>query len=181
MNKRKGRQVALLGALGLPVQVGLVVNWITPYNPVSAILRYSGRLVSFLAHPVTLRLWVVIIVPLSALGLAAATAALLRSHRSRTDDFHSYTSDTILGMKWDWQFAGETVVDLVPLCPECDCELDIREDEFALVDVPFALVCPRCKIKKEFDSDWPTLLGKVLREIRRRIRDGKYKQEISAK
>ena len=100
----------------------------------------------------------------------------------------SYTKDEISGVKWTWGWgstlprtaSGEAIEAfaerLVPLCPECDANLEMVDD---------TLRCPRAArhYGRRFRRDHPMYFdeyrdfcNRVAREIVRQARTGGYKQ-----
>ena len=105
----------------------------------------------------------------------------------------NYCSDVIGGIIWEWDAEFDILSPenfLIPLCPKCQCELDISEGwtpekrliEFEGVEgshiLETILKCPLCGFKYWKNGEKPAVLSFVVREIERRTRTGEYTKAI---
>jgi hypothetical protein len=99
--------------------------------------------------------------------------------RNNVPDWFEYKTDNFFGVKWvwDWNKNSHQIVNIVPLCPECDYELDPC-DRFPAEGLPGREVvsqsptgfqCKKCGFKKRIPEygDLDTLIPKeILYKIR---------------
>lgn len=115
-------------------------------------------------------------------------------------DWKDYTSDYIEGVDWTWQWNGDEVVDLQPLCPEDGCRWDLElendltgdhgsstdsdaasalKQEFmakanSLYDSPSKVTCDNCDFARTWLIPAEEVENNVKREIKGRIRRDDY-------
>lgn len=102
--------------------------------------------------------------------------------------FDLYRSDLLFGAIWEWSYDGERIKNLNCMCPKCKGELIYQKHyKSPLItrydDEPdnIKLMCENCKeIRGKLMGQMDFALGTVEREIRRKIRTGKWKESIKA-
>ena len=156
----------------------------------------------WLAHPVTMRFWVLILLlgllfvfgvlliaaSLKKLTVQIETQTAGKSASSAKPDWHNYVSDEIFGVIWRWRYIGNTIDhdSLAAFCPRSGCmnRLKIgldpqnpnRPRDYYIF--PESIVCHRCNFKHHFDCDGPTIERRVIDEIERLINTGQYVQRM---
>ncbi|WP_434624640.1 hypothetical protein [Azospirillum sp. B2RO_4] len=122
-----------------------------------------------------------LLVTIAPLALAEVIRFGLKLRPKRGPTYKDYTEDRLFGAVWRWQWAGENLSRLWAFCPSCDGEL-VYDDStchrlvYTDYDPPCAteFSCESCGglVRAKFDGDKNSALGRVEREIRRRLRVG---------
>ena len=97
-----------------------------------------------------------------------------------TPEFFDYTEDRFYGVIWRWSYNGiNNPVDPVSFCPSCDMQLVVHESHgpyLAAGIVVTYLFCERCEVEKaETEGKYRQLVGRIIREVERKIRSGEYR------
>lgn len=96
-----------------------------------------------------------------------------------------YNQDNLFGAEWHWRFEHGSVDNLGCLCPVCKNELiydEIRDKYLFHTGGPptsTVFICDNCKkIVTTLKGSKDDALGRVEREIWRKLRTGEWKSEI---
>lgn len=124
-----------------------------------------------------------LLAPLGILSLVAIARALigLRSAVASAAPHASYVEDLLFGARWRWSWVGEQIAHLWCFCPSCDAELVYNDssahDIYRLGKPKTEFICEHCghrTVGEVEGGDKSYALSAVQREIRRRVRTGKY-------
>jgi hypothetical protein len=89
-----------------------------------------------------------------------------------TPDWHDYTSDSFLGLKWRWLYNGPEIVPNA-YCPECDYQVFPDDGRDFTNQIRF--YCDSCKrYVAQHNDSWGNMKSKVVRFIQQKIRNGTY-------
>ena len=131
--------------------------------------------------------WVIIIFVLLAIPtLVVGIRKLIGSSEPSYQDL--YTEDHLFGAKWHWGYDNGSIIHLWCLCPQCESELVYSEfvpDQYNIDHVgkppKTEFVCEKCRVSRaSLEGRKDHALGTVEREIRRKIRTGKWKESESS-
>lgn len=110
-----------------------------------------------------------------------------RPEQPTQPDWHSFTRADIFGVVWEWNYIGNMIngSSLAAFCPNQGCmnrledQLDPKNPNQSTHDFyifPVTLNCHRCRFKRHFDCDYDTLKRRVMDEIERLVKTGRYVQ-----
>lgn len=115
------------------------------------------------------------LIPFWLSGPALGFVALWLKFGIAVQEYEDYRSDVIHGLRWDWSYPNIENT-LAPLCPNTRCQGELEQAVYSRHNI--ALVCHGCGFNKPMDCEYSTLKDRTLREIRRLIRIGKYKERL---
>jgi len=158
---------------------------------------WLGWTVQLLNRPVTLRVWVLILllilaaaVPMSILFLLAWITAPKEAREApspRQLTLQDYTQDEdIFGVKWSWSYIYGKMdpLSLTAFCPNCTNRLDTednwRRGRSGFIYPPITHVCTNCGFRREHQHQRMELTDRVMKEIERRINSGEFLQRLSS-
>jgi hypothetical protein len=140
---------------------GIALQYLTHTDILGICISGIKSVISFCSHPIPL--WTIL---MPVVLLAFYYRHKLKNYTLPPDN---YTSDKIFAITWEWD-SYRTVVpenDLIPLCPNCKCELDHSTTPYRELFIS----CQNCNFHKSFDNmTFQELLEKTNKEIDRRIR-----------
>ena len=131
--------------------------------------------------------WALIILVLLALPAIFELISLaIRKKNPGVEDL--YRSDHLFGADWDWSYKNGDIQNLWCLCPTCKSELVYSEftpDPYNFdhnqKEPRTDFFCERCNMTQcTITGDRRYALGKIKREIRRKIRSGEWRPESPA-
>jgi len=195
MKLEKGSWIAAI----LAIPVAFLVWLVTPTEFIGfckslgkTISTPFASMFSWLTHPVTWPMWVLIVVVLAVLFVLIATLLLYslirKGGRLPEIDPVNYRTDEIFGVVWIWSYIYGKLDqnNISAICPRQDCkhrlETQINPNapfNPALRMPPVSLVCRRCGFKKDFNSDLKSVEYDVLLEVDRRIRTGEFVRRLT--
>lgn len=124
--------------------------------------------------------WVFLLLGILSIPTIIRTAHKLKTPAPPQADNH-YFKDDFFGATWQWNYGYNTFLNLWCFCPQCNMELVFHEvypsGYKSLYENPShtEFVCDRCQTTRaKIEGDKNHALGKVEREIRRRIRTGEW-------
>lgn len=136
-----------------------------------------GSMWAHLTGPATVPTWWLYI--LYAIGTVALAAVVLIVRESvKKETFTEYTKDRFFGAVWRWRYAHRVPAGIWAFCPSCDTVLVYSHDG-TLFDQRTTLHCETCErsiCTQPGDKD--ELVGKVQRQIDRKIRTGEWKNYV---
>jgi hypothetical protein len=152
-----------------------------------ALHRFGTAFVHRLTSTAQVPWWVLwIFLGLSAIVLFLMARTILRRiiKTTRTERFPwlRFTELVYEGIRWVWRYGpAERVFDIVPLCPTCSYQLDIKHDArpnpnslIGLSDVTI-FWCDNCKeVKSQLDRGEKAVIARVHKEILRLINSGEW-------
>lgn len=130
--------------------------------------------------------WVLLIfVLLSVPVLFELFSMAFRKKKPGVEDL--YRSDHLFGAEWHWSYHNGAIQNLWCLCP--NCQSDLIYSEFVPDPYDYAdglkerrtdFICERCNTTRcNLPGDRTYALGRIKREIRRKIRSGEWQPESS--
>jgi len=158
----------------VPVAVGLLVNWLTPFDIPAAVWSVLKWIWSLLVAKFSLPVWLILLLMLM---IPAFILILIAVFLNRSGETHlTYVSDNFFGISWHWQYTWGELYDesIVPRCPQCKSVLQpVEESGYRVVD-DITLLCHHCGFKQRFEFNLHTLVDRVKREIDRKIVTREY-------
>lgn len=132
-------------------------------------------------------------VPVWGVGLFLIIVVLIyygwrRYEEANEPDWTNYTSDELRNLYWTWEWDGDRIDNLQPLCPEEDCRFevgiegrypsDMAEGPTELLNDSYLIgstvYCRRCEYEEDWNQAPDALKQFVKQEIRRRRRIGEF-------
>ena len=84
--KKRGKIWIVVGGFLLPVAAGLVLDWLTPFKPISLLLDIIAKGIALLGHSITLPVWGFFIVLLVGPVIFLLCAKLRKMHKKLSED-----------------------------------------------------------------------------------------------
>jgi len=148
---------------------------------------WLGGWLNWLSHQVTWPVWALVLLALlvPTVALLALRAVSLRQNQWVLQEWAGYRSDHIFGVKWSWRYDTSGISHITGFCPRCDMRLVYSEerldgqppDMFEPADCT-VFVCEKCGARSErVPGYFSHVLGRVEREIDRRIRTEEWKKQ----
>ena len=156
-----------------------IILWILSFIPITRGWIWSAMSWAYdmLIRGYIIPLWVIILVGLYTLfGLVILFIYVYR--RLSRPPYLDYTEDIIEGLKWRWSWSSDGVSDLWCFCHKCDALLIRTNAGISMC----GFRCERCLDIPVFKNGAVNdFLGKIKREIDRRIRTGEeYSESLEA-
>lgn len=176
MNLNKIRQFFLnpwvygVGSAVLAVLILRVLDHYAHLAIIDSIFKFLKNVLDFFNKNHELKLWVLIVLCLTPLGIAILVLWVVSLFQGETEpEFTNYISDTFFDINWHWRWLDNSILEssLLLLCPNCSNELQVKDTPFN--DIKSKVYCEHCGFSKKFRLLTRDLVKKVLREIRRRI------------
>jgi len=157
--------------------IGGIILWLVP-SILAWIKVAVAWLVGFLLSPVTVPVLVFGLLMLAVLYTVVSIGLTVR--RPSVPAWYDYTEDTFLGVTWRWQYTSSGhIEDLRPYCPDDDTVLVGRVIRGIVIQA--SLHCETCgKMFGPVEGDEADVMGKVKRQIDRKVRKGEWKQVVEA-
>ena len=166
-----GVVLTILGYLWPPAKDVLVSIW----EGIKACVALLGN--SYLVPGWTL-------VVIGVLALITIIRFIVGLTDTETPPYVSFTEQRLDGAIWRWRWREGQIANLWCYCPVCDMELvynDSTAHGFVRIEEPRTdFICERCNgnvVARITGGDKEYALGSVVREIHRRVRTGKFKEE----
>jgi hypothetical protein len=158
----------------LPIFIGLLIKLIAPTEVLQVVWVALKQVVAFFLIEFTLPIWAIILLVLAIPFLVVLVFILLPSRTS--ESYHSYVSDNLFGINWHWKYSYGHLYneDIVPRCPECKTIMERSATSPFMADVT-TLTCTHCGYERHFDLSLDALIGRVKKEIDRKIITEEYK------
>lgn len=86
----------LKGILGTSI-ASILTELFTSIKPLTYIKELLISLYTFIVQPITLQLWLLVIIMIAPVGLIILIKSI-----TRNPHFYNYITDTILGVTWQW-------------------------------------------------------------------------------
>jgi hypothetical protein len=158
--------VALITAL-----VGGTISEIyATFKPVSLIIN-------FLQHPVILKVWGLILITI-ALPLITLIIFSITKIKTSDPDHYTYTTDIIKGLRWQWRWSSNGILNLVALCPTCSYQPTIKYSPY-FGSNECEYICDHCGYKQAFQIPYTEVESQVTREIYLKVKNGKYLSAVN--
>lgn len=128
----------------------------------------------FLLLPVEFPTW--LILPIILVALIPPTLLLIASRTARHDrdvtsePVNNYTEDSFEGLKWRWQWYGNTPSQFIPYCPVCDCALTQTFSGIKHYGQKLHFDCPNCHFSKVISMESELLETRIIQLIDYRLR-----------
>jgi len=147
-----------------------------------SVIRFMG---SLLTHQIKIPLWALLILTILAILPIFRIVRTLRKKDSEPSE-DTYIQDDLFGVVWRWCYSSNGIDDLWAFCPHCDNTLvydeqrsDRRKPSRFYPPEFTKFVCENCDTKsQELLGNKSHALGRVEREIDRRLRTGEWKKSI---
>jgi len=96
----------------------------------------------------------------------------LRPEAESRPDWRTYRSDMFFGLRWRWDYFGQSVGHMHTFCPRCDFQvLPNQASAFAAVD-RISFHCESCQSALgSFDESWGSLEDKARRFVQQKLRN----------
>ncbi len=133
----------------------------------------------FLIITWNLPVYVIILIFLGGIFLPIL-GLLLHKYLKPKQPWGRYIKDKFYDINWQWKWGKNEVIDLIPLCPQCYCELTEEKVYHPVHGKCFTgyLRCYHCHFRINMNQDetryLANLIEKAKKEIERKIRTGEY-------
>jgi hypothetical protein len=172
----------------IAVAAGVVVEWVTPN-----LFLLGAAWIWVISAGTEIWTWAWTTTPvwnaafygmilILAVALVAAVVGIIRS--LRRPEWYKYAEDIFDGVLWRWRYSDRRIVDLVPLCPNCDMALAYRSSLKSAgwgFGQDAELFCERCDdaIIQKYSGPYHQLEHSIIRKVDRNIRTGDWKEIVS--
>lgn len=147
----------------------IVTEMLTKFKPITFIIN-------FLLEPVVLKVWGVILL---MLVLPCLCLLFIVISNFLEPPYYKYTSDTLKGLKWQWEWSNYKIYNLVSLCPNCQYQPTIIQTRPYGQEEYFECKCEHCGFNRTFRLSYDYLKSQIEREIQLKIRNNEYLKIIN--
>jgi hypothetical protein len=161
-----------------PLVVLAVASLVTTLIPSgwTRLLSEASRALVFarkwLVSPVTIPMWLAAVLSIVALSTLVFLFIIVAARRTKPVPEHlKYTRDTLLGIKWRWQYGPNGIANVRAFCPNCDLEVHSMNPSSYRAVAILLYHCEECGWSSEtFPTDQMGLIDRVCRMIEKEIR-----------
>ena len=124
-----------------------------------------------------------LLILLSLVTLFRAVRPLFKSQAVAEPTWQSYTQDEFFGMVWRWDnYSRDPINSMRAFCPRCDTMLVYSEHVWSSDLASSTLfTCDTCGRQiAELEGSMSHVLGKIGRQIERKVRTGEWKRAIES-
>ncbi|MBL8308014.1 MAG: hypothetical protein JNM33_15085 [Rubrivivax sp.] len=122
--------------------------------------------------------WLYILYAISAAAVLTVALRVRAAATSTEPTFTDYTEDRFMGAVWRWRYAHGAPTGTWAFCPRCDTVL-VYSYQRDYGDLKTTLHCETCRVDIATEpGDRDDLVGKVHRQIDRKIRTGEWKNYV---
>ncbi|WP_395747472.1 hypothetical protein [Prosthecobacter sp.] len=151
-------------------------NWVVTLSIVaSAIGLWKQGWLAWLAAPVSIPVWGVILAAVPVILCVALIIREMFKSSSSVPTFEDYKSDMIFGIRWNWVYhLGQIEPDLVnAFCPNDTCRCRLSHSWY--LDRSNSIFnCPNCGFHHTLEGDEREVHRRVAIEIERRVNTGEF-------
>ena len=177
---RVGIISTVVGGLILAAILAFVPRaWSFTCHAFSLIASAISAFWSHLAASSSVPHWLLYLLVALALPFVCRTLARLRPDNSGDDPYRAYQTDVFFGVRWKWDYGyNNEPVGIWGECPQCRTDLVYSYDDI-LHRTDFT--CETChKTLAKLEGNKGFVLGKVARQVERKIRTGEWKDNESS-
>jgi hypothetical protein len=170
------KQNKWLGGIVAAVIAGLIVEWTKDFPFLKWLIRAIRVAIDWLVQPVTLPLWVVLLLS----GAVGGTVISLGLGHLRTASssalVEAYNTDFFFGIKWHWRYLDGQVLEhsIAAVCPSCSYQMVMARGSASILEPRTLVLCEDCKYQQEFEGGGDDVIRRVLLAVQRNLRTGKY-------
>ena len=166
---------SVIGTVLAAAILGLARYLFGSWDKVFAVLGNSfTSILKFVTNPVSVPLWVIIIVCVLTVGAAICIVLWLAAlgQAAPRFDYRAFRESDFLGIKWRWGYSDSgTINNIIPYCPKCDLAMRPTSVSSYRAISGIKYFCDNRDFEsQEFPFHETELYDRIVREIDKEIR-----------
>ncbi len=148
------------------------------------LLKDLIKLVEFLNSTNPVKNWVIglALIPWLLIGFIIL-ALIVESFKKKEPslNWHSYTSDTFFGLKWQWSYSSNNITDIYSFCPRCQYQIFAKNVSGYIAIPHYQYACDDCGYCAQNNDVEPhELEHRVKLKIQKNIRTEEWLKQKNA-